>query len=240
MSQTFFYKLQALQEQYGQLQNEFVQLQEDQKQKYICHGRWIPIKSNIYTLGSEHQRWSELYVHHGIDFSSSGLELNCQGIPGWRIDADGNWYYRDRLRIRSDGIWCGEVEDKNFLQKGQQQNMNHRNGLPGPMGPTGPSGEIGIPGIPGNHGQTGPMGINGEPGDSIVGPMGPTGPKGDIGYPGACGKDGIPGTIGPRGLNGLIGPPGRCWCEEIEKEERQQFGCWLSAQYQKYKNEKVL
>ena len=217
----------------------------------------IPHTNHAFSIGTTQFRWSDLYLYRSIDYGSHGLELKCQGVPGWRIDVDGNWYFRERLRIKSDGTWCGEVEDSSFLRKGQsfsnQSRTNTITGPPGVPGTPGAKGEPGTPGEPGRLGPPGPQGVPGTPGQDAKSIPGTPGLNGEPGLQGAPGIPGIPGTPGARGLPGAqgeMGIPGKqgksgtCWCEEFhlrtylrKPEDKKRFGEWLVHQFHEWEQE---
>jgi hypothetical protein len=259
-------KFQKLESQYQDLLQLVYKLVIKQREDYdalhtsdTSSGCWFPPQTNIFSLGTNSSRWSELYVNNTIDYGSRGIELKCHGVPGWKIDSDGNWYFRDKLRIRSDGIWCGEV-DNSFLKKGQQfgnsqvrQQSTSLPGAPGPVGPQGQHGEPGEPGLPGPSGLPGPVGAPGLNGESIIGPPGIPGRNGEQGEPGEPGINGIPGEPGPRGVpgqQGIAGVPGnpgragKCWCDEFGlrgklkyPEDRRKFGEWLYEQFRLWESQ---
>jgi len=247
-----------LNEQYNQLVRAVYKIHTKQ-QDLQPSGSWAPRANALFNLGEDENRWKQLYIHQTIDYGATGLQINCQGIPGWRIDADGNWYFRDVLRIRSDGVWVGDVEASGLL-KGQQltsrarsQPIRQTGTVVGAPGPQGDPGEQGIPGV---RGPTGATGARGEPGETIRGEPGMPGQQGPPGRPGLAGRDGLPGEQGPRGVQGIQGEqgvpgaPGRageCWCSEFGirqrmrfPEEKKQFGEWLCLQYEFWKKHQNL
>lgn len=257
-------EIDEIEEKYDDLLRTIYKLhvkQQEFEKNDISPGCWVPSRSRTYTLGTYQTRWNSLYINDLIDYGSKGIEIKCQGVPGWRIDSEGNWYFRDKLRIRSDGIWCGDV-DSSFVLKGQQGNLGNRNRMNGIPGPPGAPGEPGFDGVPGQDGEPGPQGspgIPGQPGirgETTIGPPGIPGRDGEKGYPGEPGRDGIPGEPGTRGhpgapgKDGAPGPSGRsgkCWCDDFglrtklrNVEERKQFGEWLYHQFSNWKKEQQM
>jgi len=217
----------------------------------------VPSHTKVYSIGTPQFRWGDLYINHILDFGQKGLEFRCNGVPGWRIDNEGNWYFRERMRIRSDGVWIGEVESQS-IRKGQVFSSSTKpnvitQGIPGNPGEPGLRGE---PGRPGLVGPTGPAGLVGPPGEPGVGRAGLPGFDGRPGLNGERGMDGIPGTEGPRGMPGpqgsagvpgIPGKPGLCWCDEFGFKERfrsvsdkREFGLFLYEQFQKWKKDKEI
>lgn len=238
-------------------QIESIKTQQQQQEDENIKTSLIPYSSHTFSVGTPQYRWNDIYLQHGIDYGSRGLELTCQGVPGWRIDVDGNWYFRERLRIKSDGTWCGDIEDSTFLRKGQSFSLSGRSGsMPGPPGIPGVPGSPGEPGPPGESGrpgEPGQPGIPGIPGKDGKGIQGLPGLNGEPGRPGESGIPGIRGEQGPRGLPGNIGEPGiqgkpgksgTCWCEEFHlrtflrhPEDKRRFGEWLVTKYHEWEEE---
>ncbi len=180
-------------------------------------GSLIPDTTEVYDLGSDTNRFRDIYL--------SGSTINLGGIniqnDGGRLTADG-----DDLTIEGSNTQLGvvttadlivsaggSVTAPNFYGNASgltniPQGATGATGLIGPPGPAGATGEDGSTGATGAQGELGPTGATGA--DSIVaGPPGATGPKGDTGNDGPPGEPGDTSQDRATGADSTVpGPPG--------------------------------
>ena len=137
-------------------------------------GNIIPSADITYNLGSNANRWNELYLSGNTIYlgnsilSTDGSQLQINGEPVI-------------LNTGSEDInTTGNIQALNFVGNGSQ--LTGIVGQPGPQGPQGDPGPAGATGAQGPQGDPGPAGATGAQGpQGIQGPPGPGGTFSDVG-----------------------------------------------------------
>jgi hypothetical protein len=194
------------------------------------NSHFIPSEDNTFSLGSNENRWRELYVGPGT-INISGATGNISATIGTDYQstiytetgfaspfinvgpeisstkAVGGW------NIRSSGIPLTPsfdlVAQENTIYglTGPIYSLiRNTSGLTGAQGPTGLQGQTGSTGSQGSTGLQGQVGPTGQTGSQ--GQTGPTGPQGATGLQGPTGTTGQTGPTGAQGPTGLQGPTG--------------------------------
>jgi len=131
-----------------------------------------------------------------IDESIEITDMTILPIKGFKYGPLMSENQGARLKIGPMVCTPPEGHYNNTLQL-RLNNLEIRQGTPGPPGSSGPRGFPGPPGIQGTKGQAGGPGVQGLPG-----PVGPQGDKGMNGGPGLQGNPGVPGLPGIKGESG--------------------------------------